>query len=641
MQTNHRKIRVPVFVPLSLAIMVLLASSIIGAYWIQWRNHIDRVQTKIEGTHLLYERCLEEDSQMMNGLLGFIKERRDLQGAWLEQNRSKLLEDAKPIFDEIHSKYKITHLYFTRPDKTCFLRVHNPPQYDDLITRATMLKAAAEKKPVWGIELGKYGTFTLRVVHPWFIDGKLTGYIELGEEIEHILPILKDVFDVEFFVIIDKKYLVRSDWEEGMRLMGRNNADWNFLADRVVVDTTFKNLSDKSLHSMKEILGRNDKTLFDTSLEGRNYKGGFIPLIDAGGRVVGNFAIIKDITETQAALRIFLAVLTVIWIAVGTILCMLFYLYIRRVESRLTNVYLDMHDQIEKRKQAEEKLQQAYSEVELEVQKRTAELSTEVGEHKKDEIKLQKLNEDLKHMVDRLTTANRELEQFAFITSHHLLEPVRKISTFGKLLADSLADKLNDDQNENLNFMVDGANKIAQMVKGLKLYMESSVERMEFEDIDLNLLVEQVKNYEAAEEFARTNGTILVPQRLPTVAGCPAQICRVLHQLITNGLKFCKDGVLPEIVVRAYKESENMVRIEVEDNGIGIRQEYLKDLFSPFKRLHTERNYEGIGIGLTISKKIIEKHSGQIGARSVYGRGTVLWFTLPLATAAAANFVQT
>src|SRR4030042_3010912 len=177
METNNQRVKIPVFVPLSLAILILLGFSILGSYWLQHRNYAERVQTKIEGAHTLFNRNLLEDSHLMDNILDFLKERADLQQVWLEKNRPRLLELSSPLFENIRSKYNITHLYFLSPEKICFLRVHRPAQYDDLIKRATMDSAAAQKKTVWGIELGKYGTFTLRVVHPWFIDGKLTGYI--------------------------------------------------------------------------------------------------------------------------------------------------------------------------------------------------------------------------------------------------------------------------------------------------------------------------------------------------------------------------------------------------------------------------------------------------------------------------------
>ncbi|MGB8226935.1 MAG: ATP-binding protein [Sedimentisphaerales bacterium] len=631
METNSQKVKIPVFVPLSLAILILLSFSILGSYWLQHRSYVERVQTKIEGTRALFTRSLLEDVRLMGNTLDFLKERTDLQQAWLEKNRPRLLELSSPLFEDIRSKYNITHLYFLNLEKICFLRVHSPTQYDDLINRATLNSAAAQKKPIWGIELGKYGTFTLRVVHPWFIDGKLTGYIELGEEIVHIMPALKEVFGVELFTVIKKQYLARNDWEEGMRMMGRSEANWDFLKDGVVVDSTFRNLSQKSLQNIKKNLDSGDRSLFGITIDNHKYNGGLVTLVDAGGRHVGDIVVIKDVTDMEASLRIFLTVLASVWLIVGSALCILFYMYIRRIELKLTGVYTNLHDQIEKRKQAEGQLRDAYDRMEATVQERTRELSEEVAERTKAEQVLQQFNKEMGLTVDRLTAAGHELEQFAFITSHHLREPVRKISIFGRLLADSLGDKLSGDQRENLEFMIDGANRIEQMIRGLKLYLEASVDKIEFEDIDLNLILQKIKKFDLANELEQTGGTIVVPQLLPLIKGRFVQIRQVMHQLITNSLKYHKNDIPPEIVIRAYPQDNQMVCIEVEDNGIGIKEEYLNYAFNPFKRLHTEQSYEGVGIGLTICKKIVERHGGQIGIRSVYGQGTVVWFILPLA----------
>ncbi len=623
MQTNNRRIKVPVLIPLGLAILVLLVSSILGAYLLERHNYIDGVKIKVEGAQLLFDRQLEEDSRTISGLLDFIEERGDLQKAWLEKNRDALLEYSLPIFKNIHSRYKVTHFYFLGLDRTCFLRVHNPAKYGDLIDRFTLKAAVNQNQPVWGIELGTFGTFTLRVVHPWLIDGKLVGYIEIGEEIEHILPVLKDVFKVELCIGIDKKYVTRSGWEEGMRMMGRNDADWELLSKEVIVDSTFAKLSDESLQNIKKIFEQKSKSLFGAEIQDRDYKGGFVPLIDAGKRHVGDLVVMKDVAEAQAALKTFSIILSTVCIIVGILLCVLFYTYIRRIESKLTNVYIDLQNQIEKRKQTEGKLQEAYDQMELKVQDRTSQL--------------RKLNEKLETTVAKLTSANRELEQFAFVTSHHLREPVRKISLFGKMLADSLSGRLKDDERENLDFMIDGADKISLMVKGLKLYFETSVEKIKSEDIDLNLVLEQIKRIDLADELGRTNGTILIPEKLPVVKGSPTQIRRTLEHLIENSLKYHRKDVQPEVIIRAYEQADEMVRIEVEDNGIGIKEDYLKDIFDPFKRLHVGGGYEGIGIGLTICKMVVERHGGRIGVRSAYGQGTTLWFTLPLATAAAAH----
>jgi len=621
MQTNNRRIKVPVLIPLGLAILVLLVSSILGAYLLQKHNYIDRVRIKVEGARLLFDKQLDEDAGAMNGLLDFIKEKGDLQEAWLEKNRDKLLKLSTPVFEDIHSKYKVTHFYFLGLDRTCFLRVHNPAKYGDYIDRFTLDTAVNQKQPVWGIELGTFGTFTLRVVHPWRINGQLAGYIELGEEIEHVLPALKDIFKVELCVVINKEYVTRASWEEGMRMMGRNDADWNLLTKDVIVDSTFAKLSGKSLQNITKIYEQKNEALFNIAIEGRDYKGELVPLIDAGKRHVGDLVVMGDITATRADLKTFSMALSAVCVIVGIILYVLFYVYIRVIETKLTKVYISLQSQIEKRREAEKELQGAYDQMELKVQDRTSQL--------------RKLNEELEMTVVKLTSANRELEQFAFVTSHHLREPVRKISLLGKMLADSLSAKLNEEDRECLRFMIDGADKITQMVKSLKLYFETSVEKIKSEGIDLNLVLEQIKRVDLADELGRINGTILVPEKLPVVKGSSVHVCWVLQHLIENSLKYRRKNVQPEVIIRAYEQADKVVRIEVEDNGIGIKEDYLKDIFNPFKRLHVGGDYEGIGIGLTICKMVVQRHGGQIGIRSAYGQGTTLWFTLPLVTAAA------
>ncbi|OHB59704.1 MAG: hypothetical protein A2173_05610 [Planctomycetes bacterium RBG_13_44_8b] len=326
-----------------------------------------------------------------------------------------------------------------------------------------------------------------------------------------------------------------------------------------------------------------------------------------------------------------LILLISICVIAGTILWSLFYVYILRIESKLTDVYVDLHKQVEKRKKAEEEMQQAYNQLELDVTNRTSELSREVAERKKTEHELQELNAELEMTINRLTAANHELEQFAFITSHHLREPVRKISMFGKLLINSLADKLDNDQHENLNFMIDGAAKIEQMVKGLKLYFQVSTEKMEFEDIDLNLIVENIKGLNLADELEQTNASILVPEKLPMVSGCPIKLHQVIEQIIANGIRYRQKDAPSEIIIRAYRENGDTARIEIADNGIGVKEEHLQNVFDPFRRLQIEQETESVGIGLTVCKKIIERHNGLMGIKSVYGKGTTIWFTLPLA----------
>jgi len=616
--------------PLSLAVLILLGSSILGGYMLERRNLLHEVKLNVDGTHKLFEKYLQEDAHLMNGMIDFIVRDRQLQRIWLEKDRDELLEYSLPIFEDIRSKYKVTHFYYHELDRTCFLRVHNPPKNGDYINRFTMQETADRTETVWGIELGTFGTFTLRVVHPWLIDNKLVGYIELGEEIEHILPVMKEIFNVELMAVIDKEFVNRSGWEEGMRMMGRKG-DWNFLPDTVIADSTFENLSEKSLQNIKKVVSKKCTSLPSLYIGDHKYRSGFVHLVDAGNREVGHIVVMKDVTSTEAALKTFSVVLTTICVIIGVSLCLLFYVYIQKIEFRLTKLYSSLRDQIVKRRQAEKELQSAYDQMEVKVKERTSELRNEISERRKAEVVLQKLNEELETTIEKLTAANEELKQFAFITSHHLSEPVRKISTFADELVRSLKNKLDDDQIENLNFMMAGVDMMAQMVKGLKFYLKAATDKEEFDEIDLNVMIEQIKSTDLKLEFERTKANLVLPQALPVIRGCRDDIRQVLHHVMANSLKFQKEDEQPKIVIKVSNDGNKMARIEVVDNGVGIKAEYLKEVFKPFKRLNTEYSYEGVGIGLTVCKKIVERHGGQIGVESVYKQGTTLWFTLPLA----------
>ena len=134
---------------------------------------------------------------------------------------------------------------------------------------------------------------------------------------------------------------------------------------------------------------------------------------------------------------------------------------------------------------------------------------------------------------------------------------------------------------------------------------------------------------ELATLLDETRGTIHIPEPLPPVRADPSQMHQLFQNLIGNGLKFHKKGIPPEIIIRAHGVENKMIRIEVEDNGIGIDEKYHSQLFTMFKRLHAREQYEGTGIGLASCKKIVERHGGNIGVKSTPGKGSTFWFTLP------------
>jgi signal transduction histidine kinase len=233
-----------------------------------------------------------------------------------------------------------------------------------------------------------------------------------------------------------------------------------------------------------------------------------------------------------------------------------------------------------------------------------------------------------KGVQEALENANRQLTDFVYVASHDLREPLRKISSFGQLLQKSLQGKLSDDDQENLNFMTDGSERMTMMIDGLLTYSRVNTKDIVFETVDLNKVVENIKRLELGMLIEETGCVIEVPEPLPKVHADPVQTEQLLQNLVANGIKYRDKGVTPKILIRAKEVSESKVRIEVQDNGIGIAPEYRDEIFKMFKRLHSRKEYDGCGIGLSVCKKIVERHGGKIGVESEPGKGSTFWFTL-------------
>jgi PAS domain S-box-containing protein len=256
-------------------------------------------------------------------------------------------------------------------------------------------------------------------------------------------------------------------------------------------------------------------------------------------------------------------------------------------------------------------------------------ISRDITARKRLEEEREALLQEIRKINQKLEEANKELQDFVYIASHDLREPLRKISSFGTLLQDSLKGKLDEDQQENFEFMIDGARRMQDMIDALLTYSRLTTKAKPLEWVDLNKVIEDLKKLELATLLDETRGIIHVPKPLPSVQADPSQMHQLFQNLIGNGLKFHKEGIPPEIIIRAHEVENNMIRIEVEDNGIGIDEKYHSQLFTMFKRLHPREQYEGTGIGLASCKKIMERHGGNIGIKSTPGKGSTFWFTLP------------
>lgn len=225
-----------------------------------------------------------------------------------------------------------------------------------------------------------------------------------------------------------------------------------------------------------------------------------------------------------------------------------------------------------------------------------------------------------------LLRSNRELEQFAYVASHDLQEPLRMVSSYTQLLKKRYTGQLDAKADQYIEFAVDGASRMQRLIQDLLAFSRVGTHPLEPHETDLNAVVTDVgRSLKLALEDV---GGQLSHDALPPVWADRGQVSQILQNLIGNGLKFRREGVTPQVHVSAQPHGE-MWQISVKDNGIGIDPDYFERIFIIFQRLHTKEQYSGSGIGLAIVKKIVERHGGKLWLESVGGEGSSFHFTLP------------
>ena len=193
-------LKAKILFPLSLVFGLLLGAFAYNEYINLQSEFSYDVERHLEGVQKLFEKQIESETELLSTILELVAKDERLQQAWSAKDRNPLLKLSAPLLKEMGAKHRITHFYFHNPDRTNFLRVYDSDRFGDVVNRFTLLEAVRTGQNSAGIELGKLGTLTLRVVHPWQINGKIVGYIEMGEEINHIIEKLHNILDVELYI---------------------------------------------------------------------------------------------------------------------------------------------------------------------------------------------------------------------------------------------------------------------------------------------------------------------------------------------------------------------------------------------------------------------------------------------------------
>lgn len=260
--------------------------------------------------------------------------------------------------------------------------------------------------------------------------------------------------------------------------------------------------------------------------------------------------------------------------------------------------------EMERRRRAEENIRELNVGLERRVAERTAELAQRAQD---------------------LARSNSELQQFAYVASHDLQEPLRMVASFTQLLAKRYRDQLDDDARDFINYAVDGATRMQTLISDLLSYSRVGTQGKSLASTDSEALLRRV--LDSLRFAVEESGAVIVHDPLPMVIADPQQLGQLLQNLLTNAIKFHGEEP-PHIHISAERNGSDW-KISVRDNGIGISQEHADRIFVIFQRLHTKTEYPGTGIGLAICKKIVERHGGRIWIEPSPGGGTTFCFTIP------------
>jgi light-regulated signal transduction histidine kinase (bacteriophytochrome) len=276
-------------------------------------------------------------------------------------------------------------------------------------------------------------------------------------------------------------------------------------------------------------------------------------------------------------------------------------------------------------KQAAATLRRAKDDLEIQVVERTEELrnanihlAVELDERRRAEQQLAQYSQEL-------ARSNAELEQFAYVASHDLQEPLRMVASFTQLLSKRYRGRLDQDADEFIGYAVDGATRMQRLINDLLAYSRVGTRGKAFRPEDANDIFRQARDNLA--KAVEDSGALIFTDHLPYVRGDETQLIQLFQNLMANAIKF-HGSEPPQIQVSAGKNGREWV-FAVKDNGIGIAPEHQERIFSIFQRLHQRSEYPGTGIGLAISKKIVERHGGRIWVESEVGAGSRFYFTIP------------
>ena len=574
--TKPRRVKATFIWPFAIVLVFILSAFIATAYYLEVQVRDRALAVRVAAVSKLVEQKLGKDTGLMQAVLLTMMGNQGIETAFASLDRDALLREAGPLFETLRADHRITHLYFNGPDLVNVLRLHSPGEFGDLINRETTIKARDQGVAVHGLELGPLGTLTLRLVVPWRSKGQLLGYLEIGEEIGHLVDEIHDSLSIDLLVMVDKGFMLPQQWQHGQALFNRQG-NWDRFGSSVVVAQTASELPAMLSDRVLTQLGHGETEVFKDGH--RTLHLAMLPLRDVSERSIGNFVVMLDVTALQQTFQTTVLAAVLLSLIAGGGMLGLFYFALDRVERDYQHKH-DLEHQLLRLGTEHQRI--------LQIEKLSA-LGTMVGEI------AHQLNNPLVGVVNLAQLAAREADDPA--RTRELLKEIRRAGADCHALIQSM-----------LRF--------------------SKVSSFESKPTSVAEVIEETVLMFRQTESRQLPVETRLPDHAVVLTVDPILIRHALFNLLMNAAQATPDEGAIVIALDPQADPDTGAPgwlLSVTDHGKGIAPEIMDKIFLPF---FTTRS-DGTGLGLPVVQHVALLHGGYVTANNMAGGGTQFALWLP------------
>lgn len=562
--------------PFAMVLTFILTAFVTTAYFLQVQVRDRALSGRVAAVAKLVDQKLDKDTNLMRAVLHTMQGIPAIGAAFAAQDRDALLREAGSLFQTLRSEHRITHLYFNNPELVNLVRLHSPDEFGDQIMRTTVTQARSQNKITHGLELGALGTLTLRVVAPWPSAGGVLGYVEMGEEIGHLVQEIHDSLSVDLLVLVDKQLLPAQQFEHGLAMLERQGS-WDRFTQQVMVAYTKADIPVAMNDAVLAALRMGESQVFSDNRQTLHLA--MLPLLDSNGQRIGDMVVMRDITGLEGTFQRSITMVTFLSLLVGAFVLGLFYFALDRVERDYQRQH-DLEHQLLR-------LDTEHARI-LQIEKLSA-LGTMVGEI------AHQLNNPLVGVVNLAQLAQREANNPA--RTRELLAEIRHAGQ-------------------------DCHTFIASMLRFAK------VSKFDCHSTDMAQVVNETVLMFRQTIRRQIQVELVLPDLPVILMADPILLRHALFNLLANAAQATEGDGAIVISLQAQPHPETGApgwRLAVRDHGKGIAPEILDKVFTPF---FTTR-HEGTGLGLPVVQHVALLHQGFVSVENLPEGGTQFAVWLP------------